>query len=45
MSVVKGPDKLREEKLHQMIDKYEKDLIRMCCAYLRDLSMAEETSG
>ena len=42
MSVVKGPDKLREEKLHQMIDKYEKDLIRMCCAYLRDLSMAED---
>ena len=42
MSVVTGPDKLREEKLHQMIDKYEKDLIRMCCAYLRDLSMAED---
>ena len=42
MSVVKSPDKLREEKLHQMIDKYEKDLIRMCCAYLRDLSMAED---
>ena len=42
MSVVKGPDKLREEKLYQMIDKYEKDLIRMCCAYLRDLSMAED---
>ena len=42
MSVVKGPDKLREEKLYQMIDKYEKDLIRMCCAYLRDISMAED---
>ena len=42
MSIVKGPDKLREEKLYQMIVKYEKDLIRMCCAYLRDLSMAED---
>lgn len=42
MSVVKGPDNLREEKLYQMIDQYEKDLIRVCCAYLRDLSMAED---
>lgn len=42
MSVVKGPDKLREEKLGQMIDKYEKDLLRLCCAYLRDISMAED---
>ena len=42
MSIVKGPDKLREEKLYLLCDKYEKDLIRMCCAYLRDLSMAED---
>lgn len=40
MSIVKGPDKL--EKLDQMIDRYEKDLLRLCCAYLRDLSMAED---
>ena len=42
MSIVKGPDKLREEKLYLLFDKYEKDLIRMCCAYLKDLSMAED---
>ena len=42
MSIVKGPDKLREEKLYQMIDKYEKELLRMCCVYLRDMSMAED---
>ena len=42
MSIVKGPGKLREEKLYQMIDKYEKELLRMCCVYLRDMSMAED---
>ena len=42
MSIVKGPDKLREEKLYQMIEKYEKELLRMCCVYLRDMSMAED---
>ena len=42
MSIVKGPDKLCEEKLYQMIDKYEKELLRMCCVYLRDMSMAED---
>lgn len=40
MRFVKGPDK--QEKLGQMIDRYEKDILRLCCAYLRDLSMAED---
>lgn len=42
MSVVKGPDKPREERLDQMISRYEKDLLRLCCAYLKDLAMAED---
>lgn len=42
MSIVKGPDNPREEKLCQLMDRYEKDLLRMCCMYLRDMTMAED---
>ena len=38
--IVKGPDK--EEQLIQLIGKYEKDLLRLCCMYLKDMSMAED---
>lgn len=39
---VKGPDSKREEKLNQLIDQYEKDLLRICCVYLKDMTMAED---
>lgn len=41
MSVVKGPDN-REEKISQWICLYEKDLLRLCCMYLRDVKLAED---
>ena len=41
MGVVLGPDSNREEQLNRMIEQYEKDLLRMCCVYLRDASLAE----
>lgn len=42
MSVVKDPDKAKEEKLCSLMERYEKDLLRMCCVYLRDASAAED---
>ncbi len=42
MEVVKGPDSVREEKLISLMTRYEKDLLRMCCVYLRDADMARD---
>lgn len=42
MNVVKGPDDFHTEKLNQMIEQYEKDLLRICCVYLRDMTLAED---
>ena len=42
MSIVKGPDNSREVQLCRLMDRYEKDLLRMCCMYLRDMTMAED---
>lgn len=42
MNVVKGPDDFHTEKLNQMIERYEKDLLRICCVYLRDMTLAED---
>ena len=42
MRVVTGPDSRQEERLNQMIERYGKDLLRICCVYLRDASMAED---
>ena len=42
MSVVTGPDNLREEKISLLIRRYEKDLLRTCCIYLRDKDMAQD---
>lgn len=42
MSIVKDPDKERKEKLCALMERYERDLLRMCCVYLRDASMAED---
>lgn len=42
MSVVKGPDKAKEERLCGLMERYEKQLLRLCCVYLRDASAAED---
>lgn len=40
MTPVQGPD--REKRLNHMVLTYEKDLLRMCCAYLRDVELARD---
>lgn len=40
MSVVTGPDNQR--RLSEWIDRYERELLRLCCMILRDVSMAED---
>ena len=40
MIPVQGPD--RETRLNQMVITYEKDLLRLCCAYLRDVELARD---
>lgn len=40
MNVVAGPDSFREDRLDQMIGQYGKALLRLCCVYLRDASLA-----
>ena len=42
MDIVKGPDNRLEERIGQMIQTYEKDLLRLCCMYLKDRTMAED---
>ena len=42
MNVVKDPDNLRSQRLGHLIRHYEKDLLRICCMYLRDVSLAED---
>ena len=40
MTPVQGPD--REERLNRMVIAYEKDLLRLCCAYLTDIELARD---
>lgn len=40
MNVVTGPD--NEERIGRMIEHYGKDLLRLCCVYLKDASLAED---
>lgn len=40
MDVVRGPDS--ENLISQWIRDYEKDLLRLCCMYLKDVSLAED---
>ena len=42
MENVKGPGNRPEERISRMIKTYEKDLLRLCCVYLKDSSMAED---
>lgn len=40
MNAVTGSD--NEERLNRMMERYGKDLLRLCCMYLRDASLAED---
>ena len=40
MTPVQGPDK--EEHLNQMVITHEKDLLRLCCMYLKDIDLARD---
>ena len=40
MGVVKDPD--NEQTLNRLISEYERDLLRLCCVYLRDASLAQD---
>ena len=40
MTPVQGPD--REEELNQIILLYEKGLLRLCCVFLGDASLAQD---
>lgn len=42
MNAVKGPENSAEETINRMIQTYEKDLLRLCCTYLKDVSLAED---
>jgi RNA polymerase sigma-70 factor (ECF subfamily) len=42
MDVVQGPNNNREELLNHMVWQYEKDLLLICCAYLRDAALAQD---
>jgi len=42
MSIVTDPDRLRKEKLTELMTQYERDLLRLCCVYLRDATLAED---
>ena len=40
MNIVKGPDNQPEERIRQMIQTYEKDLLRLCRVYVKDATTA-----
>ena len=42
MEAAMGPDNIQEERLVRLMDQYEVALLRMCCAYLHDASLAED---
>lgn len=42
MDFVKGPGNHPEARISRMVKTYEKDLLRLCCMYLKDTVMAED---
>ena len=42
MVTVPGPDRSREERLNAMMLTYERDVLKLCCLYLRDTSLAQD---
>lgn len=42
MGMIQAPNQTRADRLDQMVQRYEKDLLRICCLYLRDRTAAED---
>lgn len=42
ISTASDGDGRKEETISQLIHAYEKDLLRLCCMYLKDVSLAED---
>ena len=42
MDTVKGPALSNREQLSRLIRTYEKDLLRLCCIYMKDVTLAED---
>ena len=42
MGMIQAPDQTPADRLDQMVRQYEKDLLRICCIYLRDRTAAED---
>ena len=42
MGVIQAPNQTPADRLDQMVRQYEKDLLRICCIYLRDRIAAED---
>ncbi len=42
MEIVKGPEDIREFRLLQLMERYEKEMLKLCIVYLRDLTLAED---
>lgn len=42
MEIVKDPGNRPEERISRMVKTYEKDLLRLCCLYLKDAVLAED---
>lgn len=42
MEIGSHPEEARERRLIQLMARYEKELLRMCCVYLRDVTLAED---
>ena len=42
MGVIQAPDQAQTDRLDRMVQQYEKDLLRLCCLYLRDWNAAED---
>ena len=42
MGMIQAPNQTPASRLDQMVRQYEKDLLRLCCVYLRDRTAAED---
>ena len=42
MGMIQAPNQTPADRLDQMVRRYEKDLLRICCVYLRDRTAAED---
>ena len=42
MGMIQAPNQTPADRLDQMVRQYEKELLRICCVYLRDCAAAED---